>query len=247
MSGNDQLRVRASHNEASYREELVVAEIFGPTFQGEGPTSGRRAGFVRLGRCNLNCSWCDTPYTWDWSRFDPTAELKSMEASEVINRVLSQDVGRVVVTGGEPLIQQRRLLAVVKEFRAQGIAVEIETNATIAPIPELVELIESFNASPKLANSGVAFERRIVASALEALRSSGRSNFKFVVESCNDLAEVQSLVDEYGLDPVWIVPQASSSEELTNGLRDLAESVLDRGWNLSSRLHVEVWGDARGR
>lgn len=56
--------------------ELVVSEVFGPTFQGEGPSLGRRAGFVRLGRCNLDCSWCDTPNTWDWSRFDPAIELR---------------------------------------------------------------------------------------------------------------------------------------------------------------------------
>ena len=55
---------------------LVVAEVFGPTFQGEGPSTGQRAGFVRLGRCNLDCSWCDTPYTWDWERFDPAAATR---------------------------------------------------------------------------------------------------------------------------------------------------------------------------
>src|SRR4029450_7825218 len=57
--------------------ELVVSEVFGPTFQGEGPSVGRRAGFVRLGRCNLDCSWCDTPYTWDWERHDPAVELRA--------------------------------------------------------------------------------------------------------------------------------------------------------------------------
>ena len=41
-------------------EELVVSEIFGPTWQGEGPSLGRRCGFVRLGRCNLACTFCDT-------------------------------------------------------------------------------------------------------------------------------------------------------------------------------------------
>lgn len=40
---------------------LVVAEVFGPTVQGEGPSAGRRAGFIRLAGCNLHCSWCTVP------------------------------------------------------------------------------------------------------------------------------------------------------------------------------------------
>ena len=52
---------------------LIVAECFGvetPTFQGEGPSCGHPALFIRLSRCNLTCARCDTKYTWDWSRFD---------------------------------------------------------------------------------------------------------------------------------------------------------------------------------
>src|SRR2546426_6013433 len=52
-------------------EQLIVSEVFGPTFQGEGPSVGHRAGFVRLGRCNLTCEWCFVPETpvlmADWS------------------------------------------------------------------------------------------------------------------------------------------------------------------------------------
>src|SRR5690606_2170027 len=43
---------------------LNVNEIFGITIQGEGPSMGRPCAFVRLFQCNLQCTWCDTPYTW---------------------------------------------------------------------------------------------------------------------------------------------------------------------------------------
>ena len=79
-------------------DELVVAEVFGPTFQGEGPSIGRRAGFVRLGRCNLDCSWCDTPYTWDWDRFDPAKELRHESVTSVLAHLDAMTPEIVVVT-----------------------------------------------------------------------------------------------------------------------------------------------------
>ena len=86
---------------------LVVNECFGPTLQGEGPSTGRRCGFVRLGRCNQACSWCDEPQTWAWDRFDQSAELHEMAVDEVLEVLDAMDVDMVVVTGGEPLLQQR--------------------------------------------------------------------------------------------------------------------------------------------
>ena len=55
---------------------LNVNEIFGPTIQGEGPHTGRLVGFLRLAGCNLACSWCDTPYSWDWTKYDKAEESK---------------------------------------------------------------------------------------------------------------------------------------------------------------------------
>jgi 7-carboxy-7-deazaguanine synthase len=62
---------------------LVVSEVFGPTIQGEGPHAGQRAAFVRLGGCNLTCTWCDTAYTWDARRYDLRAELHRVPITRV--------------------------------------------------------------------------------------------------------------------------------------------------------------------
>ena len=104
---------------------LRVAELFGPTFQGEGPTIGQRALFVRLSGCNLDCSWCDTPYTWDWNRFDQAQESRDTPVTEVVDWVLAHDADLVIITGGEPLIQQRRLLPLAADLTNAGRRIEI--------------------------------------------------------------------------------------------------------------------------
>jgi 7-cyano-7-deazaguanosine (preQ0) biosynthesis protein QueE len=227
--------------------ELVVSEVFGPTFQGEGPSIGRRAGFVRLGRCNLDCSWCDTPYTWDWARFDPAEELHRHSVTSVLDQLDGMAPEIVVVTGGEPLLQQAHLVPLLEGCAARSWPVEIETNGTIVPDDRIVGLVAQWNVSPKLANSGVAHEKRVRPNALAALVTTGKAAFKFVVTDPADLDEVAALVDAHGLEPVWIMPEGTDPTTLLERGRQLADAVLARGWNLTPRLHVLLWGDQRGR
>jgi 7-carboxy-7-deazaguanine synthase len=227
--------------------ELVIAEVFGPTFQGEGPSLGRRAGFVRLGRCNLDCSWCDTPYTWDWDRFDPAQELRHERVASVLDQLQAMAPDIVVVTGGEPLLQQRRLVPLLEGCAARGWPVEIETNGTIVPEDEVVALVQQWNVSPKLANSGVPHEARVRPPALAALVGTDRAVFKFVVADPADLEEVADLVGAHALEPVWIMPEGTDLPTLIDRAQGLSDPVLARGWNLTLRLHVLLWGDRRGR
>ena len=124
-------------------QTLVVNECFGPTVQGEGASAGRRCGFVRLGRCNQQCQWCDEPQTWAWDRFDPAAELHEMAVDDVVAAVEAMDVDMVVVTGGEPLLQQQGLEALLRAFKRDGKRVEIETaraQITVAKSAQPVQL-----------------------------------------------------------------------------------------------------------
>jgi organic radical activating enzyme len=170
-----------------------------------------------------------------------------MAIADVVERIAVMEVARVVVTGGEPLLQQRALVALLRECRGRGWAVEVETNGTIVPSPEVVALVERFNVSPKLANSGIAAVRRTRPDALVALRDTGKAAFKFVAAAATDLDEVAELVDRFALAPVWVMPEGTDAATVTARLRELSEAVLARGWNLTSRLHVLLWGDVRGR
>ena len=224
---------------------LVVSEVFGPTLQGEGPSTGQAAGFVRLGRCNLACRWCDTPYTWDWEHHDPAVELRTTAVADVLSSLDDMGVGLVVVTGGEPLLQQRRLPPLLDGAKERGWRVELETAGTIAPsLPD--GLVDRYNVSAKLANSGMARARRYRPDVLRALQASGRAVFKFVVAEVADLTEVDEMVAECGLEPVWIMPEGTDASTVLERMRELSPHVLARGWNLTPRLHVLLWGDRRG-
>lgn len=228
---------------------LTVSEVFGPTFQGEGPSLGRRAGFVRLGRCNLACTWCDTPYTWDWQRFDPKVELTERSADDVAEQIEAMRVPLVVVTGGEPLLQQSHLPPLLDRLRATDHEIEVETAGTIAPAGDVVERADRFNVSPKLASSGNPTERRYRPDVLRAFVATSKAIFKFVAMSQADLDEVARIVGDAGIDAsaVWIMPEGTDAPTVTQRLQELADEVAARGWNITTRLHVVLWGDERGR
>lgn len=234
------------HADASVGGDLVVSEVFGPTWQGEGPSLGRRAGFIRLGRCNLECVFCDTPYTWRWSDHDPAAELTTRTVPDLVAEITAMDVPLVVVTGGEPLVQQARLPPLLRALANGGATVEVETAGTIQPSPDLVEVVARFNVSPKLANSGNPVERRYRPEVLEAFERTGRASFKFVAIEPSDLEEIAAIVDDCGLTDVWVMPEGTDAHSVVERGRTLIEPVLARGWNFTTRLHVLLWGNRRG-
>ncbi|MEU8658345.1 7-carboxy-7-deazaguanine synthase QueE [Actinoplanes philippinensis] len=229
------------------RSTLRVAELFGPTLQGEGPSAGQRALFVRLSGCNLDCGWCDTPYTWDWDRFNREEQATEMSVAEVASRVVSQDTDLVVITGGEPLVQQQRLGALAAQLAGARRRVEVETNGTIAPDERLIAAVGTFNVSPKLSGSGVPVHRRLRPKALRAFRDCGKAVFKFVITGPADIQELVELQAELGLGRIWVMPEGTTESAVLTGMRNLAEPALANGWNLSPRLHVLLWGDERGR
>lgn len=233
---------------------LYVSEIFGPTIQGEGPSSGRRCAFVRLMTCNLTCSWCDTPYTWDWKgqngvAYNREEQQTEMTTYEIYQAVKALDVERVVFSGGEPMMQKAELAEVFKLLADDGIAIEIETNGTITPTPELFPLITQINCSPKLANSGVILGKRRKIEVLKALMESGTAvGFKFVCQSKECLDEVEEIQLEAGIPDrnIWIMPEGRTTEELDNHMVAIADDAIARGWNITPRTHVAIWGAKRG-
>lgn len=239
-------------------------EIF-RSIQGEGRNMGRLRTFVRLSGCNLQCTWCDTPYTWNWHgtqwphdldrqgaphKFDPDEETVALPPEAVAERVAQLPSEGVVLTGGEPFVQARALPSLIRALKAglPGLLVEIETNGTIAPAPPLLDAIDLLMVSPKLGHAGNRLGSALRPRALRALAATAKAEFKFVARDPADVAEVQSLAAEYGIVPsrIYIMPEGRSGREVSERGAALIDTVIAAGFNYSDRLHLHLFGDRRG-
>ena len=234
-------------------------EIF-LSLQGEGKNQGTPSVFVRTSRCNLYCSWCDTPYTWNWhgssfehveaARFDrdqSTLELDPREAAERVRRFACQ---RVVLTGGEPLLQAAEcasLARALREFDARYVF-EVETNGTLVPSVELDALVEQYTVSPKLEHAGIERSLRLRDAPLSYFAANPKSVFKFVVRDRADTTQVEELAQSYGIEPgrIYLMPLGTTSSVLKARSPDVAGACLDHGYRFSDRLHIHLFGNRPG-
>lgn len=230
------------------------------TLQGEGPTMGLPAIFVRLHVCNLRCTWCDAFYTWDgsskefWTEstrmsFEKCAlEISATWGCEVPDSILDRD--RIVVwTGGEPLIQKSQIQQVCKvldETAAGDVfyKYEIETNGTLMPTEYMLRFFQ-FNCSPKLSNSENQHHSMVKPKVLHAL-AEANSTFKFVCRDEEDLNEIEEkYLPHIYREQVIIMPEGITSIEIDNHMKDLAEPCKDRGYRLLGRMQAQAWDGAR--
>jgi organic radical activating enzyme len=232
-------------------------EIF-TSIQGEGPKTGLLSVFVRLSECNLFCRWCDTAYTWRWNAKHDHEDGKVFSRSEwqvkmsvdgLVENIFRRGIGRVIFTGGEPLLQHKSLLHVMKALRTRSprIELEFETNGTIAPSQEFMDLCSLIVVSPKLANSGMEPSIRIV-DALSTLVKAPQVVLKFVVDSDEDFEEVRSLQQRFEIAPgrIWIMPRGRTAEDVARIGESIVGRVIESGYNYSPRLHLALFGEVQG-
>ncbi|MEM0066417.1 MAG: 7-carboxy-7-deazaguanine synthase QueE [Sulfolobales archaeon] len=218
---------------------MRVSEIFA-SVQGEGPSLGVPAVFLRLAQCNLSCLWCDTKYAWSVGEDVPVDRV--VEEILTLLRTYSK-IKLVVITGGEPLLQRddvRELIVRLKE-KIEYVEVEVETNCTIDP-SSVLEVVDRLIVSPKLANSGMPEDLRKCSTRFKDLPDNMKSKvyLKFVIEDARDLSEVEEIVRFFGVSSssVFLMPQASSIEELTERLKVVVDLAMKTGFRVSDRLQV---------
>lgn len=227
---------------------LKVSELFA-SVQGEGPSAGEPAVFLRLAQCNLHCSWCDTKYTWDFETYRYEDQVHVESVRDVAQRLREMLGNRLVVTGGEPLLQTKALAELLAALDGDGAPfVEVETNGTIAPSEALALRVNQWNVSPKLANAGDPERLRSKPDVLGAFLATGRAYLKLVVGTASDADEAESLVRSlaWPRERVLLMAQASTRKTLAERGPLIAAEALRRGLGYSPRLHVERWDGARG-
>ena len=230
-------------------------EIFA-SLQGEGPSAGKPCAFIRLSRCNLACHWCDTAYTWRFTgdnrphrsglAYDRAANQVTLSEEDAATRIAALGKPRLVITGGEPLLQApalARMLALLP-----GMAIALETNGTVAPPPALDALVHQYNVSPKLAHSGNPADLALIPERLAHWAAEPRAFLKFVIAEPSDVDEVLGLASQFAIPRERIYLMAEGTDPATLAAREhwLAQLCLDRNLTLSKRLHIELYGDERG-
>ena len=230
-------------------------EIFA-SIQGEGRSAGRLCTFVRLSRCNLACVWCDTAYTWHFAgderphrnaaTFDRAANQITLSEAEVAARIMALGGDRLVITGGEPLLQGAALARMAALL--SGHTIEIETNGTAAPHADLDPHIAQYNVSPKLAHSGNPADTALLPERLAGWAIDPRAQFKFVISAPEDLPEVLSLQQAHGIPAarIQLMPEGTTSAAIAARSAWLEPLAHQHGLGFSDRLHIHLYGDTRG-
>ena len=225
---------------------MKYSELF-YTIQGEGMLIGVPSVFFRTSYCNLRCIWCDTPYT-SWEPED-----KRISVNKIAEKIAKYNCTHVVITGGEPFIQTEELVTLCNKLNKDGYHITIETNATVYADVS-AHLI---SMSPKLRNSNPQSDNRYFAmhereriqtDVIQKFLANYTCQLKFVMETPEDLEEIQCLQSEIGIpdEIIVLMPQGISAEETQCKQEWIIKLCKQHGYRYSPRVHVDVWGNQRG-
>jgi 7-carboxy-7-deazaguanine synthase len=222
---------------------MQIIEIY-RSIQGESSFAGIPCIFVRLAACNLRCVWCDSEYTFTGGG--------KMLAEEVEQEVVAlAPAGLVEFTGGEPMLQERELVPLMKRLLARGYSLLLETSGErpLENVPAAVHKIMDV----KCPGSGEGGTFRM--SNLAALTPA--DEIKFVLadrvdyEFARDFIRQEGLENKVGsvlLSPAFLkIP--SPDRDTSNCQLDprvLAEWILADGLNvrLGLQIHKFIWEPA---
>ena len=268
--------VRNTNFPPKNQETLKVSEIF-HSIQGEGICAGTPSVFLRLATCNLHCWFCDTKYTWLFSEemektvrkemeklaikeenqpkdvhvYNPSSEIRLMGIDFARKEIEKYNCGHLVITGGEPLLQQKPLSVLLHKLR-KGIGeifVEVETSGSVRPTGEIIPYVDQWNVSLKLASSGNPKEIREKSQAIRDLKNLRGAFFKFVVQNREDLKEIEEIARRYAVSPekIILMPEGVSKEEIAERSSWIAKACSESGYRFTTRLQILLWGNVRGK
>lgn len=221
--------------------------------------------------------WCDTEAVWRQGKITPFTDLiTEWEKLGILEWILSGRC-HLVWTGGEPTMikHQKDIVACLEYLEAytrqralsdnplyyntwktheqtrimQSFPFnELETNGSLVIEEPLLTRISQVNCSPKLANSGMSVDKRIVPAAIERIMETNHQ-FKFVISSEADVQEIiRDFIEPFKINPenVVMMPGLDAQVNFHERTRFTMEMAKKYGFIGLTRLHVSAWDKTTG-
>lgn len=195
---------------------MNIIEIFS-SLSGEGLRQGIPTTFIRCAGCNLRCAWCDTP--------ESHGAGTRMSIDEIVSAVSVGMPSYIIVTGGEPLLQENELKELLTSLRDAGYRIEIETNGTLCFTG--VQEYATISMDIKCPSSGEESDPALLAD----LRP--EDSVKFVVMDRTDCLYAQEVIESHDIaatifiSPVW-----------GGNYREIAKFILEEG--IEARFQLQL-------
>jgi 7-carboxy-7-deazaguanine synthase len=223
---------------------MQITEIY-KSLQGESTYAGSPCVFVRLTGCNLRCSWCDTEYSfYGGQRMTPEQVIAEVEG-------LSAPGGLVEITGGEPMLQERELIPLMRHLLDSGYKVLLETSGERALERVPTAVVKIVDVKCPGSGEGDTFRRE----NLETLLA--HDEVKFVIRDRCDYEFARDFTVRHDLSrrvkAVLFSPafskEAAGARDASNCLLDpqqLAEWMLEDNVpvRLGLQIHKLIWDPA---
>ncbi|MDC2824491.1 7-carboxy-7-deazaguanine synthase QueE [Rodentibacter pneumotropicus] len=204
-------------NQAVLEPHFNIVEIF-ESLQGEGFNTGMPSIFVRFGKCNLACPWCDTAYN----------QFERQSASQILAKVRSFSAKNIIITGGEPTIVPH-IEYLLEQFKQAGYFLAIETNG-LKSVPPQIDYIAT---SPKRLYSH-KYGKQCIAFANEVRIVVDENILPFC-----ELIEQKIQAEHYYLSPCEVEGKMNLLETITQ-LGKLNQRTNKPKWQLSLQTHKLV-------
>lgn len=234
-------------------ERYAVAEVFGPTIQGEGAMIGAPTFFVRFGGCDFRCAWCDSPhavlpqYRAQWERMSPPDVLGRLQ------RMGAKASSWITLSGGNPALQRLEPLLVLGHDQ-YGFRFAMETQGSVAR--PWFNLLDHLILSPKPPSAGDCTAFAALRKAYEMGPES--TILKVVVFDEADFTYAANVFDAFPAAECFVSvgnaetdptePVAETRARLLDAYAVLAERVASTMPNVRvlPQLHALAWGNRRG-
>ena len=232
---------------------MNVIEIFS-SIEGEGSRQGFLATFVRLYDCNVRCSYCDTTYS-----YGPDADFESLPIEALADRVEEEGNPRVTITGGEPLLQEGDLWALIDELNRRS-ALEQglepgspEANAEVSLYEFNIETNGTLVPQTRRSNTFFTFDYKGPSSLVEDQMDMAIVDlmtdydlFKFVVGSQEDLDAMRRILTDYEIPAqIYVSPIWGQIDAKT--IVDYLKAYNFQEVRLQLQIHKFIWDpDAKG-